>query len=69
LVDFLWRDRRLVTEVDGYRLHSSRVSFERDRGRDAELNAAGFRVIRITWRQLVEEPAAVVARLAQALAS
>jgi very-short-patch-repair endonuclease len=33
------------------------------------LNAAGFRVLRITWRQLAEEPMAVIARLAQALAS
>jgi very-short-patch-repair endonuclease len=68
LVDFVWRDCRLVAEVDGYRFHSSRSAFERDRRRDADLNAAGFRVIRITWRQLVEEPIAVVARLARALA-
>jgi very-short-patch-repair endonuclease len=68
MVDFLWADRRLVVEIDGYRFHSSRTAFERDRLRDAELNANGFRVIRITWRQLVEEPMAVIARLAQALA-
>jgi len=69
LVDFLWRDQALVVEVDGYRFHSSRSAFERDRRRDADLNAAGFRVIRITWRQLVEEPLAVIARIARALAS
>ena len=69
LVDFHWRDRNLVAEVDGYRFHSSRGAFERDRRRDADLNAAGFRVLRITWRQLAEEPMAVIARLAQALAS
>jgi very-short-patch-repair endonuclease len=68
LVDFLWRECRLVVEVDGYRFHSSRSAFERDRRRDAELNAAGFRVVRITWRQVAEEPVAVIARLAQALA-
>jgi very-short-patch-repair endonuclease len=68
LVDFVWEDCRLVVEVDGYRFHSSRKAFERDRLRDAELNATGFRVIRITWRQLVEEPMAVIARLARALA-
>jgi very-short-patch-repair endonuclease len=69
IVDFLWPDRRLVVEVDGYRFHASRTAFERDRRRDADLNATGFRVLRITWRQLVEEPVAVIARLAQALAS
>jgi very-short-patch-repair endonuclease len=67
LVDFLWRDSRLIVEIDGYRFHSSRAAFERDRLRDAELNAAGFRVVRVTWRQLVEEPVAVIARLARAL--
>jgi very-short-patch-repair endonuclease len=67
-VDFLWRGDRLVVEVDGFRFHSSRSAFERDRRRDAELQAAGYRVVRVTWRQLVEEPVAVVARLARALA-
>lgn len=67
LVDFLWRDRRVVVEIDGYRFHSSPAAFERDRLRDAELSASGFRVIRITWRQLSEEPFAVVARLAAVL--
>jgi very-short-patch-repair endonuclease len=67
LVDFHWPGARLVIEVDGYRFHSSRAAFERDRRRDADLSDAGFRVIRVTWRQLVEEPLAVVARIARAL--
>jgi very-short-patch-repair endonuclease len=68
-VDFLWREQRLVVEVDGFRYHSSRTAFERDRARDAALAARGYRVVRVTWRQLVEEPYAVVARLAQAIGS
>jgi len=68
LLDFLWRRQRLVVEVDGFAFHSSRDAFERDRKRDADLVAHGFRVIRITWRQLVREPEALLARLAQALA-
>jgi very-short-patch-repair endonuclease/predicted transcriptional regulator of viral defense system len=68
LVDFLWRDERLVVEVDGYEFHRDRAAFERDRRRDQVLTAAGYRVIRVTWRQLRDEPVAVVARLAQALA-
>jgi len=67
-VDLLWREQRLVVEVDGYAYHSSRTAFERDRLRDAELGAAGLRVMRLTWRVLVDEPEAVVARLASALA-
>ncbi len=68
-MDFLWRAERLVVEVDGYAFHSSRNAFERDRRRDAELGAQGFRVIRVTWRQIVEEPEAVIATLAVALAA
>jgi very-short-patch-repair endonuclease len=67
-VDFLWPTHRLVVEVDGYAFHSKRSSFERDRRRDQQLTAAGYSVIRITWRQITEEPEAVIATLAAALA-
>jgi very-short-patch-repair endonuclease len=67
-VDILWREQRLVVEVDGFAYHSGREAFERDRVRDARLVALGIRVMRVTWRQIVYEPSAVVAALAQALA-
>jgi very-short-patch-repair endonuclease len=67
-VDFVWRDAKLIVETDGYQFHSHRSAFERDRRRDQVLVAAGYRVIRVTWRQLEREPLAVVARIAQALA-
>jgi very-short-patch-repair endonuclease len=67
-VDLYWPAQRLVVEVDGYAFHSTREAFERDRARDAELTARGQRVLRVTWRQIVEEPEAVIARLAAALA-
>jgi very-short-patch-repair endonuclease len=66
-VDFLWPAGRLVVEVDGFAFHSSRSSFESDRSRDAALTAKGYRVMRVTWRQVVRRPEATVARLAQAL--
>ena len=44
------------------------VAFEADRRRDAELVAGGYRVMRVTWRRLCEEPVAIVARLATVLA-
>lgn len=66
-VDFLWRCRWLVVEVDGFAYHSSKRAFETDRRRDADLTAAGFRVVRLTWRQLHNEPEAVAARVALAL--
>jgi very-short-patch-repair endonuclease len=68
-VDLVWRKQRLIVEIDGYAFHSSRSSFERDRGRDAALAGRGWRVVRFTWRQIVDEPEAVIARLAAALAA
>jgi very-short-patch-repair endonuclease len=55
-VDALWRDERLIVEVDGFDSHGTRAAFELDRRRDAELVAAGYRVIGVTWRQLRDEP-------------
>ncbi len=67
-VDALWRAQRLIVEIDGFDAHGTRAAFERDRARDARLVAAGYRVIRITWRQLHDEPARTIAQLATALA-
>jgi very-short-patch-repair endonuclease len=65
-VDFVWQPHRLIVEVDGFAFHSTRAAFERDRRRDAELHA-GFRVMGVTWRQIVEEPEALLVRLTRAL--
>lgn len=56
LVDFLWREARLIVETDGYRYHRGRAAFEDDRTRDLELRARGYEVIRLSYRQVVEEP-------------
>jgi very-short-patch-repair endonuclease len=66
-VDFLWRDHRLVVEVDGWRFHGHRLAFERDRVRDAELQLLGYSVLRFSWRQLRDEPAAVAATVTELL--
>ncbi len=67
-VDFLWRAARIVVEVDGRAFHSDYRRFESDRRKDAVLVAAGLRVMRVTWHQIVNEPEALLVRLAQALA-
>ena len=66
-VDAVWPDRRLVVEVDGYAYHGHRAQFERDRRKDLALTAAGYRVIRVSWRQLTQEPFALVAVISSAL--
>jgi very-short-patch-repair endonuclease len=66
-VDFYWRRERVVVEVDGFAFHSSQRMFENDRRRDAGLTARGLRIMRVTWRQIVDEPEVVLVRVAQTL--
>jgi very-short-patch-repair endonuclease len=67
-VDFLWAKRRVIVEVDGFAFHGHRAAFEGDRRRDMALRDAGYEVIRVTWRQLTDEPLRVIAHIARALA-
>jgi very-short-patch-repair endonuclease len=62
-VDFLWRDARLVVEVDGWESHRSRSAFEEDRQRDARLKVIGYEVLRFTWRQVEDEARNVAATI------
>jgi very-short-patch-repair endonuclease len=59
----LWRCQRLIVELDGRRFHDHSRSFESDRDRDANLLAAGYRVVRVTWRRLIQQPEREAARL------
>lgn len=68
LVDFYWPGLGVVVEVQGYKFHSGRTAFERDTRKGAKLTAAGLSVSYVTWIQMDDEPYAVVARVAQALA-
>ncbi len=66
-VDFLWRERRLIVETDGWLAHRGRQAFEDDRVRDAYLLRQGLRVLRFADHQLNEQPETVVATLRAAL--
>lgn len=67
VVDFLWPERRVIVEVDGYRYHRGRAAFEADRARDARLTELGFRVLRFTFRQLTSRRRQVTRALCAAL--
>ena len=67
-VDFLWRDRRLIVETDGWGGHGGRQAFEDDRARDARLKLLGYDVVRFTYRQVDTEPTRVAKTLASLLA-
>ncbi len=49
-VDFAYPRLGLLIELDGRRHHYSKLDFESLRARDNRLVAAGWRVIRLTWR-------------------
>ncbi len=60
-VDCVWREARVIVELDSRAWHLTTEAFERDRERDRRAQAAGWRPIRITDRALTREPAAAIA--------
>lgn len=66
-VDFLWRAQGIGVEVDGFTYHGFRARFEHDRRRNADLAAEGVHVIQVTWRQVMHERDATLARVARTL--
>jgi len=68
-VDFVYVAERVVIETDGRRHHTSLVDAEADRWRDMELASAGWIVVRVTWRQLRDDPGRFVRTLRSLLAS
>jgi len=67
-VDAYWPGAALVAEADGWSFHGHRAAFERDRARDAAMQAQGYRVLRVTDRRLKHEPNELAAELRSLLA-
>jgi hypothetical protein len=65
--DCLWRDPRLVVELDSWEHHSSRQAFEDDRARARKLSVAGFRVLQVTFRDIEQRPDELYADLRNTL--
>jgi hypothetical protein len=61
--DFVWRDARLVVEVDGYRFHRAPTVFRTDRERDVELTIRGWRVLRFTYAHVTDRPGWVAGKI------
>jgi hypothetical protein len=68
-VDFLWRRQRLVVEADSHRFHRTDRAFETDRRRDQRLTVAGWKPIRVTWRQLQDTPKQTAQTIGRLLAT
>lgn len=63
--DLVFDDVKLIVEIDGFAYHGDRDAFERDRQRQNVLTAAGWTVLRFTWRQVHDNPSAVIAQIEQ----
>jgi very-short-patch-repair endonuclease len=68
LVDCAWPAQRVIVELDGYGFHRGRHAFEADRRRDMKLQAAGWRVIRITYRRIRDDAPALMEEIRKLLA-
>jgi very-short-patch-repair endonuclease len=67
-VDAHWPAHKLVVELDGFEFHRTRRDREKDASKDADLELAGLRVMRLTWDQVTLEARSTTRRL-QALVS
>jgi very-short-patch-repair endonuclease len=67
--DVVFDQQRVVLEVDGFAVHSTRVAFEHDRRRQNQLQLGGWWVLRVTWAMIQDEPEVVVEWVRQALAA
>jgi very-short-patch-repair endonuclease len=66
-LDATWHEQRLIVECDGFATHGTREAFERDRAKDRALHVAGWRVVRVTWRQLRDDGDVIARQLAALL--
>jgi very-short-patch-repair endonuclease len=55
-VDFYWPERRLIVEADSYGFHGDPAAFEKDHQSTVDLEVAGYRVHRTTYKMLQANP-------------
>ncbi len=65
--DFVWREQRVIVQTDGRGTHRTAQAFEHDRREDQRLVAAGWTVIRTTWRQVTRRPREVARTISKLL--
>jgi very-short-patch-repair endonuclease len=62
-VDCVWREKRLIAELDGRDAHHSLPAFESDALATKHCFAAGWRVVRVTSRRLRPDATRLAAEL------
>lgn len=67
-IDVAWAPLQFGIEAEGWEWHSGRIRWKRDRRRAATLETAGWRLLFVTWDDVVNHPAETLARIASAYA-
>lgn len=64
--DFLWRKYKTVAETDGLMKYDSGQKAIDERTRDRLIREAGYKLVHITWRELLKNPQRVIERILEA---
>jgi very-short-patch-repair endonuclease len=67
-VDLAYPAARVAIEADGYRFHTHRADWQRERRVQNALTTRGWLVVRVTWEDVERRPREVVAQVRAALA-
>lgn len=62
-LDFAYQLHMIAVELDGVAYHSGESAEKRDRRRDHQLGALGWRVVRFDWDEVTRTPEYVVQTL------
>jgi very-short-patch-repair endonuclease len=66
-VDVIFREIKLIIEIDGRLFHTDADVFETDRSRQNQLVLDGWCVLRFTWTMIEEQPETVLAMVREAI--
>lgn len=69
LVDFCWRQHRVIVEADGLAKYTADKDLIAQFQRDRLLRDGGYKVVHFTWRELFKTPELVITRIRQAFVS
>lgn len=61
--DFTWPELQLIVETDGWRYHRGMAAGAADAAKDRRLKALGYEVLRFTWAEIINTPAATAREL------
>jgi len=66
-LDFAYPDQLVAIEVDGFRHHDRRATFDDERARGNAIEALGWRLLRITAAHVARDPGVVIGWIERAL--